>query len=49
LSVGSIIALSGLSEILVFSPFAFTATGFAKISVPFSNYTLHLSPEISKT
>ena len=29
--------------------FAFTATGFAKISVPSSNLTLHLSPEISET
>ena len=42
-------ALSGLKETIVFSPFDFTAIGFAKISDPLSNFTLHLSFEIFVT
>ena len=46
---GSINALSGLSDIVVLSPFALATIGFAKISVPEFNLTLHLSPETSYT
>ena len=46
---GSINALSGLNDTVVFSPFAFATIGFAKISAPEFNFTLHLSPETSIT
>ena len=42
-------ALSGLSDIVVLSPLAFATIGFAKISVPEFNLTLHLSPDTSVT
>jgi hypothetical protein len=37
------IALSGLNETMLFSPFDFTLIGFAKISEPESNLIKHLS------
>ena len=48
-SSGSIIALSGLIETLVFSPLDLTLIGLEIISAPVANLTLHLPPEISIT
>ena len=47
-SLGSIKALSGLKDTVVFSPLDFTEIALAIIS-PLDSLTLHSSPEISDT
>ncbi len=42
-------ALSGLSDTVVFDPLDFATIGLASISTPEFNFTLHLSPETSVT